>query len=66
MRGTIEARLAKAEQRFQHRIQGIHRYTDDELHGLIAILRQSENGEPIDPDREEWAERLMRREGLLP
>lgn len=65
MRGTIEARLVKAEQRFRHRIQGVHRYTDDELQGLIAVLREAEDGEPINPDREQWAERLLHREGLL-
>ena len=66
MRGTIESRLAKAEQRFRNRIQGVHRYTDDELQGLIAVLRQAENGEPIDPNREEWAAGLLHREGLIP
>ena len=66
MRGSIEARLAKAEQRFRHRIQGVHRYTDDELRGLIAVLRQAEDGEDIDPDREEWAADLLHREGLIP
>lgn len=66
MRGSIEDRLAKAEQRFRHRIRGIHRYTDDELQGLIAVLRQAEAGEDVDPDREEWAADLMRREGFLP
>ena len=66
MRASIEARLAKAEQRFRHRIQGIHRYTDDELEGLIAVLRRAEAGEAIDPDLEEWVVSLMRREGQLP
>lgn len=66
MRGSIEARLAKAEQRFRHRIQGIHRYTDDELQELIAILRQAEAGDALDPDREEWAAGLLHREGFSP
>lgn len=65
MRGTIEARLAKAEQRFRHRIQGVHRYTDDELQELIAVLRAAEAGEAIHPDREEWVASMMRREGFL-
>ncbi|MDP4006530.1 hypothetical protein [Methylobacterium sp. NEAU K] len=66
MRGTIEARLAKAEQRFRHRIQGVHRYTDDELQELIVVLRQAEEGEALDPDREEWAVGLLHREGFIP
>lgn len=64
MRGSIEARLAKVEQRFRHRIQGVHRYTDDELQGLIVVLRQAEDGEDLDRDREEWAVELLHREGL--
>lgn len=66
MRGTIEARLAKAEQRFHHRIQGVHRYTDEELQELIAVLRQAENREALDQNREEWAARLLHREGFIP
>jgi len=66
MPGTIEARMAKVEQRLRHQIRGIHRYTDDELHGLIAVLRQAENGEALDPYREEWAAELLHREGLIP
>jgi hypothetical protein len=54
----------KAEQRFRHRIQGIHRYTD-ELEGLIAVLRQAEAGEAIDLELEEWVVSLMSREGQL-
>ena len=65
MRASIEARLAKAEQRFRHRIRGVHRYTDDELQGLIAVLREAEKGDDIDPDREEWAASLLHREGLI-
>ncbi|GJE14463.1 hypothetical protein FOHLNKBM_5538 [Methylobacterium longum] len=65
MSGSIEARLAKAEQRFRHRIQGVHRYTDDELQELIAILRQAEAGDALDPDREEWAAGLLHREGFI-
>jgi len=59
MRASIEARLAKAEQRFRHRVQGVHRYTDDELQGLIAWLKDPH------PADEEWAAALLRREGLL-
>lgn len=66
MRGSIEARMAKVEQRFRHRIRGIHRYTDDELQGLITVLRQAEDGEDLDPDRERWAAELLHREGLIP
>lgn len=65
MRGSVEARLAKVEHRLRHRIRGIHRYTDDELQGLIAILRQAEDGEALDPTREEWAAELLQREGLI-
>lgn len=66
MHGSFEARLAKAEQRLRHRIRGVHRYTDEELQGLIAVLRQAEDGEALDPDREEWAAELLHREGLIP
>ena len=65
MRGSIEARLAKAEHRLPHRTRGIHRFTDDELQGLIAILRQAEDDEALDPNREAWAAELLRREGLI-
>ena len=66
MPGSIEARLAKAEQRFRHRIQGAHRYTDDELQGLIALLRQAEEGDALDPHRQAWAAELLHREGFIP
>lgn len=66
MRGSVEAQLVKIEHRLRHRIRGIHRYTDDELQGLIAILRQAEDGEALDQDREERAAELLHRERLIP
>ena len=66
MRGSIEDRLPKAEQRFRHRIRGVHRYSDDKPQGLIAVLRQAEAGEDVDPDQKEWATDLMHREAFLP
>jgi len=59
MLSAIEARLRKAEQRFANRVCGLHRYTDDELDALIAWLKDPQ------PDREEWAVDLLRREGLV-
>ena len=60
MRATIETRLAKIEGRNRHRQPGTHRLTDDELHGLIAWLK--------DPDeaQAEWAMGVLQREGLIP
>lgn len=59
MRSGIEARLAKAERRFHDRICGVHRYTDDELAGLIAWLKDPR------PEGEERAAALLRREGMI-
>ncbi|MDP4026640.1 hypothetical protein Q8W71_28950 [Methylobacterium sp. NEAU 140] len=66
MRATTKQRLAKIENRLRHPVRGAHCYTDDELDGLIAVLRQGEAGEAIDPNREEWAAELLHRKCLLP
>jgi hypothetical protein len=62
---ALQTRVAKLERCSPQRVPGIHRYSDDELSGLIAILRQAETGEALDPIREEWAAALLKREGLL-
>lgn len=60
MPSAIEARLRKAERRFADRLCGVHRYTDDELTGLIAWLKDPH------PEGEEQAVALLRREGMIP
>ncbi|SFM62231.1 hypothetical protein [Methylobacterium pseudosasicola] len=62
----IETRIVRLEQQRPSLTPGIHRYTDEELDGLIAIFRGATEGEAIAPDREAWAIALMRREGVLP
>jgi hypothetical protein len=57
--------VAKLERCSPQPVPGVHRYSDDELSGLIAILRQAEIGEALDPGHEEWAAALLKREGLL-
>ena len=44
---------------------GPERMTDDELEGVIGVLRQVEAGEAVDPARLEWATAVMHREGML-
>ena len=56
---AIERRLTKTERRLHARVRGVHRYTDDELSGLIAWLREP------DPEDEAWAVALLQREALL-
>jgi hypothetical protein len=44
---------------------GPERMTDEELEGVIGVLRQLEAGEAVDPARLEWATKVMHREGML-
>ena len=41
------------------------RMTDEELDGVIGVLRQMEADEAIAPDQLEWAAANMHREGML-
>jgi hypothetical protein len=59
MRATIEARMLKVERRLFSRTRGVHRYSDAELAGLIAWLKDPR------PADEQWAAALLRREGLM-
>jgi hypothetical protein len=61
----IENRIVRLEQQNPILKPGPHRYTDDELEGLIAVLRQAEAGEPIHPERDAWACALLAREGFV-
>lgn len=62
----IKNRIVRLEHQNPNLKKGPHRYTDDELEGLIAVLRQSVAGEPIDPERDAWAGALLAREGFVP
>jgi hypothetical protein len=62
--GTLNARLSKLEKNCPGLRPGFDRLTDEELEGLIAVIRSLEDGETIDPARLEWAEALIQREEL--
>ena len=63
---TLKSRVAKIERRRPDLTPGFHRLTDDEITGLIAVIRQLEAGESVDPARDAWAVSVIQREGLLP
>jgi hypothetical protein len=60
----IENRIVRLEHQNPNLKRGPHRYTDEELKGLIAVLRDAAAGEPIDPERDAWATALLVREGF--
>ncbi|MCJ2066142.1 hypothetical protein MKK63_26085 [Methylobacterium sp. J-088] len=62
---TLKTRVAKMERRHPNLTPGFHRLTDDEISGLIVVIRQMEAGEPVDPAHDEWALALIQRERLL-
>ncbi|MCJ2051714.1 hypothetical protein [Methylobacterium sp. J-070] len=62
----IKSRIVRLELLNPNLKPGPHRYTDEELDGLIAVLRQAEAGEPVDPERDAWAAALLAREGFIP
>lgn len=64
MLAALSARVAKLEQRRPDLKPGLHRLTDEELDGLIDVIRSLEAGETVEPDRLEWAEALIQREEL--
>lgn len=44
---------------------GPERMSDEELDGVIGVLRQLEAGETVDPTRLDWATAIMQREQML-
>ncbi len=62
----LQARVARLERRRPDLTPGYHRLTDDEVSGLIDVIRQMEAGDPIDPARDAWAVSVIQRERLLP
>jgi hypothetical protein len=62
---TLKARMTKLERRHPDLTPGLHRVTDDELDGLIDVLRRLEAGEPVDEARLEWAACVLHREDML-
>lgn len=65
MLAALNARVAKLEQRRPDLKPGVHRLTDEELDGLIDVIRALEAGETVEPARLEWAEALFQREELF-
>ncbi|WP_331293078.1 MULTISPECIES: hypothetical protein [Methylobacterium] len=65
MSTTLKARMVRLESRYSDLKPGPERMTDEELDGVIGVLRQLEAGEPVDPARMEWATGIMHREGML-
>lgn len=66
MHSALKSRVTKLERRRPDLTSGFHRLTDDEITGLIDVIRQLEAGEPVDPARDAWAVSVIQREGLLP
>jgi hypothetical protein len=62
---TLKARMVRLESRYPDLRPGPERMTDEELDGVIGVLRQIEAGEPVDPIRVEWAASIMHREEML-
>lgn len=60
----IKNRIVRLELQNPNLKKGPHRYTDEELEGLIAVLRDAIDGEPIDAERDTWAAALLIREGF--
>lgn len=65
MSTTLKARMVRLENLYPDLKPGPERMTDEELEGVIGVLRQMETGETIAPDRLEWAAAVMHREGML-
>ena len=64
MHATLNARLAKLEKNCPGLKPGLDRLTDEELEGMIAVIRSLEAGETVEPARLEWADALIQREEL--
>ena len=65
MSTTLKARMVRLENLYPDLKPGPERMTDEELEGVIGVLRQMETGETIAPDLLEWAAAIMHREGML-
>ena len=65
MSTTLKARIVRLENRYPDLKPGPERMTDEELDGVIGVLRQIETGETVDPARIDWATDIMRREEML-
>lgn len=61
---TLTTRLARLEKNCPGLKPGPDRLTDDELKGLIAVIRSIEAGETVEPARIEWMDALIQREEL--
>lgn len=65
MSTTLKARMVRLEKLHPDLKPGPERMTDEELDGIICVLREIEAGGAIDPVRMEWAKEVMHREGML-
>lgn len=65
MSTTLKARMMRLESLCSGLKPGPERMTDEELDGVIGVLRQIEAGETVDPVRIEWATGIMHREAML-
>ena len=65
MSTTLRSRMVRLEKLYPDLKPGPERMTDEELEGVIGVLRQIEAGETVDPARIEWATHIMHREGML-
>ncbi len=65
MSTTLKSRMVRLEKLYPDLKPGPERMTDEELDGVIGVLRQLEAGETVDLARLEWATSVMRREGML-
>jgi hypothetical protein len=62
---TLKVRMVRLENRYPDLKPGPERMTDEELDGVIGVLRQLTAGEAVDLARLEWATAVMHREGML-
>ncbi|MDN3573365.1 hypothetical protein [Methylobacterium longum] len=65
MSTTLKSRMVRLENRYPDLKPGPERMTDEELEGVIGVLRQLEAGGEVDEARIEWATAVMHREGML-
>lgn len=65
MSTTLKARMVRLESRYPDLKPGPERMTDEELEGVIGVLRKVQDGQPVDPARMDWATAVMHREGML-
>jgi hypothetical protein len=57
--------MVRLENRYPDLKPGPERMTDEELEGVIGVLRPIEAGEPVEPASPEWEASVMHREGML-